>query len=606
MCLGLTVPMVLFVGAKLTSRGQKSPSGTKAASEPLRTRLAGVAPEAESPGAAPPRAAAQVDRTRVSPTHASSPANLPKKPSAGRFPPEKQVQAFSPTDLQAAPQSHDAFVVLGPQLELDTTADAELAPNGQNVVSIRQAAARPQLDVVSPREARPAEPDPAAGLSAQLDRISSQLERLTHAVQEPPTNAHLETDRQVQELLWHLRQAQRPQTQTQTQMPGQALPRLFTKIYRPRHLSARTFHALAAPLLTDGIGRIGDSADDAASGSIEQDDPAAPTEAVVVRDTAETLRKIDRLLADLDQPPPQILIETTLLAIATSEAQPNGINLSEFNRAQGAYSIGPAQRAESATADARGLRPGQAPMRLAQGAPVKSGVLRGDVQAFLAAMRSQVSVDRLDAWQTTVLNKQSTQILVRHSGAESGRPGLPSGAMLKVRAVATRDGSIHLDVRPQSTTAPDDAAPTTHPWVHAYHNQFILQEGDTAVFSGSIESGDLSRAQAPPRGLPGSGESPSSASGNRQRLELVVLLTPHALNVPVSPAPISNAGLRQEKVAPAPDRVSAAAPTTRTGSSPKQQTSRKIPASPSPAASGQAPAVEELPAASQQSPPKDR
>ena len=101
----------------------------------------------------------------------------------------------------------------------------------------------------------------------------------------------------------------------------------------PHHLpdvleAVKALRALASPLLTEGVGRIGIADDEAGAGD-EEPEVHARSEAVVVRDSLEVLRKIDRLLAELDQAPLTILIEATVLSVRLDESTLPGVDLDQ-------------------------------------------------------------------------------------------------------------------------------------------------------------------------------------------------------------------------------------------------------------------------------------
>src|SRR5262249_60692552 len=91
---------------------------------------------------------------------------------------------------------------------------------------------------------------------------------------------------------------------------GPKKPRTVSKIYRPRYLSGIALQALVEPLLTEGVGKAG-AADADSDGSASTRGGLAlvgPFSALVVRDIPEVLRKVDRLLVDLDVPPLSVMI----------------------------------------------------------------------------------------------------------------------------------------------------------------------------------------------------------------------------------------------------------------------------------------------------------
>jgi type II secretory pathway component GspD/PulD (secretin) len=352
--------------------------------------------------------------------------------------------------------------------------------------------------------------------------------------------------------------------------PTPAAPRLLSKIYRPKHLSVRAMQALAAPLLTEGVGRIGASLPQDAAGTASDDEPPAPTDAVVVRDTAEVLRKIDRLLQELDVPPPQVLIEATVLAVRVDADHPFGVNLADFRAGDAGFSLDPAGDASPALAPNGAPGAGGAAARLTHGAGAKCAVVRGSVQSFVQALRKALSVEGVSAWQATVVNKRPAEfVIAERSIVPAHVRGSAGGAVLVVRPLTTRSGSIQLDVRMQVATPEGSAAQAT--WTNARSHQFVLRGGQTAAFSGFLREGAASA------------ESTGAAAAPSGRTEVIVLLTPHLLNTAGTDGTQTRTAARSRSSSKegsagsrpaAPTKRSARPPATRTTSLPSGKTAR--------------------------------
>ncbi|MGQ0636740.1 MAG: hypothetical protein ACT4QC_19185 [Planctomycetaceae bacterium] len=502
MCLGLTVAMMLFVGVELT--GGRPAKGPKAAAARVDSQHASVTPgfssatprsEPRQAAQARPAARARGDGTLPGSVVHGGTGHAPARIDAGRT---REIPATAPalTDGDGDGLLVDdvgTHVVLSPQLEPEVAA-AE-GRSGGALVPIRPTVARPQLDVVmDSAEGLPAGAAADPHLSRQLDRILAQLDRLA------------------------LRQEQLSPAPT---LPA---PRLLSKIYRPKYLSVRAMQALAAPLLTEGVGRIGTSVPQEAAGSPGDDEPPAPSDAVVVRDTAEVLRKIDRLLVELDLPPPQVLIEATVLAVRLDARRPLGVNLAEFRGSSTlGFSLDPAGEASPAFTPNAAAEPGATAVRLSHGGATKCGVLRGDVQSFISSLRNELAVEGASAWQASVVNRHPAEFVIgdRSIAPANAKSANGGGAILQVRPMATRSGAIQLDVRWRIAAVEALAAAPTA-WTNARSHQFIVNAGQTAIFSGF-----LSDSAAAVEALRLSGETAPAAA---DRVEVIVLLTPHLLS----------------------------------------------------------------------------
>jgi hypothetical protein len=344
MCLGLTVPMVLFVGVELTSGGRSARNSSLAASD-HRGSLRSYWEKSES------KIAKQDDPSDSRPGTSKSSAET--KPKSDHVPLTITSRAAPKKkhSREQDPETAEATVTLGPQLESDPTAVESGTARDRRVPAV-VTGNRPSVEILDD----PGEKSRGSrALEDRLDGIEQVLERLGRALaaqaqREPPGDPV----KQTAELLRQLRQARdleephspiprlsEPETdddQPASQptdkdadpaapdparpipkaepdaAPGKNRPvsnRPVSKIYRPRHLSGSALQALVGPLLTDGIGKVGaaDAGTDESALAAGGDQSRAPANAVVVRDLPEILRKIDRLLLDLDVPPTPVMIE---------------------------------------------------------------------------------------------------------------------------------------------------------------------------------------------------------------------------------------------------------------------------------------------------------
>ena len=541
MCLGLTVPMVLLVGVELTSGGRASRRSSLAAADSnasLRSQWEGAALKS-----------ARRDATR--PTVKS---RSPGRESAGR----------NARDIAA-----DGAVVLDPQLEVDPLVPEPDTAHDRHVRAL-VTGNRPRVDIV-PEEINGSGASAPDGreIEMRLANIQSRLDRLGRAIaDQPPRDAPADPARQAAELLKQLQQAReldkvaaqfpkltepehedvihesdpagtgtKPAESGEKQglvpEPRPAAPkkaRLFTKIYRPRHLSAGALQSLVAPLLTPGIGKAGASdagTDDAAPSAAGESSPA-PVSAVVVRDYPEVLRKIDLLVRQLDIPPVPVMIEATVVTVRLSRGMPHGIDLQKFKPA--GFTIAPADRLPatapaSAASQAPGATtsPGSRGSVLTHGLGLKCGVLEGDPRAFLSTLEETLPVRRTNAWQINVLNRQPAQVMVNDPYSAEGS----SGMILRVRPIVAAGGLVTLDVRRDvdldTAAARSRSAALTH--------QIVLQEGQTAVAAGFYaEHLSAPLASAPGTGpLRVTGPANGRQPGVIERCETIVILTPHVV-----------------------------------------------------------------------------
>jgi hypothetical protein len=572
MCLGLTVPMMLFVGVELTSGGRTT-ANRKLATVISPGSLEKQWKTGEADGDAP-RPGAKTTKA-------------PRRPDAGgvRLEPRLEPEAVLASDAT------NQGAILDPRIEPDPSLVEETTPARRRFPAL-STAARPRVEIVPGDD--PGE-RPVAGkrIEAQLDGILGHLDRLVtvlgdrKSLPDPMQQAtelllRLQEARRVQGLAAQVPELAAPASPPATASPIAAPstndvppppapapapsqpgperatpptaraappPTAQTRIYRPRYIDVRALEKLATPLLTPGSGRIG-----AASGDGEDavgDQPShLPTQwdALVVRDTPDVLRKIDLLLQELDVPPAQILVEATLLTVRLDPARPFGVDLAEFNTGR-AFSVQPADLAGGvvwSTGRGEPNLPAFSPTKLTHGTGVKCGILRGDAKAFLHAVQAAYPVRGAAASQTTIINKQSADLLLSEGSAppEGGARTSAPGPVLRLRPIATRDGLVHLEIRPVPAVEPGawNDSGALRPGTLA--NRVTLRPGETAVVGGFIaDHVELYNFKKPGAGQsPLTGPPPGAEPAAESRTETIVLLTPHLARSAPRPNPVAPPG----------------------------------------------------------------
>ncbi len=325
-------------------------------------------------------------------------------------------------------------------------------------------------------------------------------------------------------------------------------PQPVTRIYRPRYLSGSALQALVEPLLTRDFGKTG--AADADSVEPEngnfQSSPGSTTNALVVRDLPQVMRRIEQLIIKLDVPPTQVAIEAVVITLQLNESSPQGIDLRAFNSTGQHFVVSPVNAgpispaADSAATDSwptgsleNGPPTSAGRLTLTNGFGLKCGVLTGDSQAFINALEA-AAVGRSDgarsarAWQMTVVNRQSAALMLNDPFGPTGSGNeMASGTILKIRPVVNRSGLVQLDVRREVSLD----GPSSGNRSAALTNQIALQTGQTAVLGGFFaEQTALQFYRRSGIGqLPLVGGLFLKQAEVVERCETIVLLTPHVI-----------------------------------------------------------------------------
>ena len=273
---------------------------------------------------------------------------------------------------------------------------------------------------------------------------------------------------------------------------------------------------------------------------------------LVVRDRRSVLDNLTRTLAEIDRPPPQVLLEATILSIDLGEDNRLGVDLNvlggiDFNGA-------------GATSDLTGLSGytatgGQLDGNLISGqtfgfagSPPGQGLAFGFVQnnvaAFVDALERTTNATIVSNPRVLALNGQEAKIIV------GGRLGyttvtqnqtstietvnfLETGTQLMFRPWVAEDGWIRMEVHPQNSAGvidPVSGVPSES--TTEITTRILMRDGQTLILGGLIgESVTSARDQIPVLGsLPLVGWLFGRTTESVTRRELVILLTPHILD----------------------------------------------------------------------------
>lgn len=537
MCLGLTVPMVLFVGVELTSGGRPSRKSVLTAADARE---------------APDRSSRKVERARSSPQPPTDVGDLsndgPRDSTDARvvLDPEIEPDAMLPEAEPDKDHRIPAFIARNQQRpesipKPEPTGVAAVPAVAAAEIEARLAGIQRNLDELGREISRQGQREPPGDPLKQAAEILRQLRDARELERFAERTGPLSTPDQddVRELAPDEQPPGIPEpTEQQPVPPAEAdepkkMPRPLTRIFRPRHIGAKALLALVEPLLTDGIGKAGAAdAEPGEPGTGEAD--SAATDALVVHDYPDVLRKVDKLMKQVDVPPVKIVIEASIVTVGLPSGMAHGLDLRALN-SSGQFIV------SAIEAPATGTRPppGVEARLLTHGYGLKCGILSGDPRAFLSALQSTAPLRRTSAWQMTVLNRQSAELMLSDPFGPTGSANSePAGTLLRIRPIAGRDGSLRLDVRREL----DLDAPASGGRAAALTNQFVLRDGQSAIVAGFLAEQFAARdCRTPVLGeLPLVGRMFHKQIGVMEQVETIVLLTPHVVNgatAELAPAP---------------------------------------------------------------------
>lgn len=262
---------------------------------------------------------------------------------------------------------------------------------------------------------------------------------------------------------------------------------------------------------------------------------------IVVNDYPENIERIEEMLADLDKRPQQVLIEATILSAKLTEDMEMGI---DWNLAAGTAIT-------SMTQVAAGL-PGAAAIEVSgfanpAGNGLTVGVTSGDVAAIISALETITDITIMANPKILAVNKQLGQVYigtklgyregdkVDDSGTleEGSVKFLDTGTKLSFRPYIGNDGFIRMDIHPKDSSG-DLVDGVPQETSAELSTNIIVKDGQTVVIGGMFRDVVTStRNQVPLLGnIPLLGAAFQGKDDNSVRQEVIVLMTPHIIEVP--------------------------------------------------------------------------
>jgi type II secretory pathway component GspD/PulD (secretin) len=304
------------------------------------------------------------------------------------------------------------------------------------------------------------------------------------------------------------------------------------------------------------------SAGAASTGAGTAGNALAGEDVIIVQDREPNLLAIDRVVAQLDIQPPQVLIEAVILTLELDKDVEFGVNFALADQAGKILSVfGNGALINSAVGftPARTLNPtpgdpnaSSFPIGTVRGNPaqgfaaneqgVRFGFTSKTVTGFLRALEKLGKIEVLATPRLLVLNKQLAQLqlgqLLGYSTFSQSIVStvqqvqfLPVGTQLRVRPFVSSDGMIRMEIHPERSTGTvvNNIPQTTTSEVTT---NVLVPDGSTMLIGGLIDRvRDRSQNSVPWLGsLPGVGALFRERLDTTTHQELVVLLTVHLWN----------------------------------------------------------------------------
>lgn len=342
------------------------------------------------------------------------------------------------------------------------------------------------------------------------------------------------------------------------------------RMFELEHVSAGDAAKFATPLLSERgkLSFIGD-----VDGGIERDfndmgrDNWAHSAILVVNDYPEQLIRIAELLAEIDTPPKQVIIEATIASVQVTENDGWGVDFSIIADLDYTGLLNPLSVVDDLLRGNRDVPSGYTD----PGTPVygsnsnalgavstagnvaggpssfKIGVMAGDASVFLRALDSVQDTMVLARPRLMALNRQRAQVLVGERLAYLSTTStdttttqtvqyLDTGVKLMFRPFISNDGSIRMELYPSVSQATRKEIGTTAGGVIRVPDEFTneittnvrIRDGETLVLGGLFqEQIQVSNSQVPFLGdIPLVGAAFQGYDNTIERREIIFLITP--------------------------------------------------------------------------------
>ncbi|RMG33080.1 MAG: hypothetical protein D6725_16470 [Planctomycetota bacterium] len=341
-------------------------------------------------------------------------------------------------------------------------------------------------------------------------------------------------------------------TRQEAEQARQRQRKIVTRVFRLNYISAQDVQQVIQPLITEKVGRI--TTTTPAQVGIQQDESnaggnaLAQLDTIIVMDYEDIVEEIARVIAELDKPPLQVVIEAKILSVQLDDSLKYGINFALLSGSGDDLFIGGngLELQNSSGIPALAISPSISPSGsfVSDIGGLKYGLIRGDASLFIRAVEQISDTSLIAAPQLRVLNKQRAELLIGQriayktltfNGTQTVENVnfLDVGTRLILRPFASEDGLVRLEIHPKKSSGTvSDGLPEER--TTQVTTNVMVREGTTVVIGGLIEEQiSDSDDRIPLLGsLPGVGALFRNKEEAVTRNELIVLLTPRIVREP--------------------------------------------------------------------------
>ena len=319
------------------------------------------------------------------------------------------------------------------------------------------------------------------------------------------------------------------------------LERMIYKVFTLYYISAAEAQKLLTPVIS-GKGTIqgsspaetilptGESISVGSAGG----DTMALNDTIVVRDYPENIAEVQKLLAELDTRPRQVLVEATILSANLTEGMEFGI---DWNTIDGVAVT---------KLNSDGIMQDLFAGAIEEATGLTVGITQDHVQVFIRALESVTDTTILANPKILSINKQLGQVYIgqkigyvsqttqTQTSTTQQVEFLETGTKLVFRPYIGDDGYIRMDIHPKDSSG--ELKPNSIPdeFSTELATNVMVKDGQTIVIGGLFRDKVLtSRSQVPLLGdIPFLGALFRYTDDTTTRQEVIVLLTPHIIEEP--------------------------------------------------------------------------
>ena len=278
----------------------------------------------------------------------------------------------------------------------------------------------------------------------------------------------------------------------------------------------------------------------------------ATREMLILLAREETNARVDALLAKLDIPPQQVLVEATILSVSLNDTAKLGVDFTalggiDFQAMGGTSNITDSYTggtAEGAQLDNWLLGFSQTGFTDSSSGGLHMGILKNQVGIFIQALEDVGNATVLSNPQVLTLNRHAAQVLVgkkigyqttttTQTSTVQSVEFLEVGTSLVFRPFISDDGYVRMEIHPENSDGsinPTSGLPEES--TTEVSTNILVRSGHTVVIGGLMENAvATTTSQIPFLGsLPYLGSLFRSESESESKNEIIVMLTPHIVD----------------------------------------------------------------------------